>query len=341
MPARICHVIVTDKFAGVERHTALLAVAQQRAGHDVTIIGGRPDWMAQLLAGTGVASVAGRSVLSAAVLLRTLGPWDVVNAHMTSAEAAGALGSIRAEHTVIATRHFARRRASRSGRSLAASLIASTIDGQIAVSHHVARHIDGASVVVHPGTSSRPNPRPTDLREPFVLLAQRLEVEKESEVGIRAFAQAGLHREGWRLRVAGDGAELSHLIDVAHLLGIGGSVDFLGRVMDIDGEMDRCSILIAPRSTEDFGLSVIEAMANRLPVIAAGSAGHLETVGAADRAALFTPGDAGQAAEQLAESAHDVNRRTAYADELLHLQRERFTVRRQEHATFEAYQAAM
>ena len=41
-------------------------------------------------------------------------------------------------------------------------------------------------------------------REPVVLVAQRLEPEKDTDVAVRAFALSGLAGRGWRLEVAGD-----------------------------------------------------------------------------------------------------------------------------------------
>ena len=43
--------------------------------------------------------------------------------------------------------------------------------------------------------------------------------------------------------------------------------------------MRAAGVLLAPRTDEAFGLSVVEAMARGLPVVAAGSGAHLETVG--------------------------------------------------------------
>ena len=54
--------------------------------------------------------------------------------------------------------------------------------------------------------------------------------------------------------------------------------------------MRAAGVLLAPRTDEAFGLSVVEAMARGLPVVAAGSGAHLETVGSVPGAALFRAG---------------------------------------------------
>ena len=61
-------------------------------------------------------------------------------------------------------------------------------------------------------------------------------------------------------------------------------------------------MLLAPCQIEGLGLTVLEAMAAALPVVAVGAGGHLETVGAVAGAALHPPGDADRAGELLARA---------------------------------------
>ena len=53
--------------------------------------------------------------------------------------------------------------------------------------------------------------------------------------------------------------------------------------------MRAAGVLLAPRTDEAFGLSVVEAMARGLPVVAAGSGAHLETVGSAPEPRCSSP----------------------------------------------------
>ncbi len=82
-------------------------------------------------------------------------------------------------------------------------------------------------------------------------------------------------------------------------LGLADSVSFIGHVADTAGLLDSSSMLLAPAPLEPFGLSVVEAMAHGVPVVAAGGGGHLETVG--DDGLLFPPGDAAAGGRALAE----------------------------------------
>ena len=80
------------------------------------------------------------------------------------------------------------------------------LDAQIAISHAVADAVDGRSTVVHTGVENRPL-RDVALRDRVVLIAQRLQPEKRTDVGIRAFAASGLADDGWTLEIAGVGPE--------------------------------------------------------------------------------------------------------------------------------------
>ena len=105
--------------------------------------------------------------------------------------------------------------------------------------------------------------------------------------------------------------------------------------------MQATGILLAPAAAEGLGLTVLEAMAAGLPVVAAGAAGHLETMGAAAEPAVFPPGDAVTAAALLARLADDVDLRDAYGAELQVIQRDRFTVEAQARSTEAVYRGVL
>jgi glycosyltransferase involved in cell wall biosynthesis len=85
-------------------------------------------------------------------------------------------------------------------------------------------------------------------------------------------------------------------------------------------------MLLAPAQAEPFGLSVLEAMAAGIPVLAAAGGAHLETVGLGLRPLLFEPGDARQLAGRLTCFAveQEMDRRER-SDAMRELQRGRFS----------------
>jgi glycosyltransferase involved in cell wall biosynthesis len=184
-----------------------------------------------------------------------------------------------------------------------------------------------------------PAPAGAPEREPVVLVAQRLDPEKRTDVALEAWQRSGLAAQGWRLDIAGTGRERDRLAERAARLGIGASCRFLGARSDMATLYRRASILLAPRPDEPFGLSVVEAMAAALPVVAAGGGGHLETVGLSEGAALFPPGDTQAAGRTLAELATDPARREAYGQALRATQQARFSSGRQVADTLALYRS--
>lgn len=340
-PLRILHAIRSDGFAGVEHHVATLAVAQRALGHRVAVIGGDPDAMR---AAIGDPAIRHRPVVTVLDTARAIDAWrrcDILHVHMTAAEIAAVVAVRSWSVPVVSTRHFGGRRGTSVGGRLAAPVVERRIAAQIAISEYVAGLIGGSSTVVHHGVPSTPASPVTLGRKDTVLVVQRLEEEKATDIAFHAFALARLADRGWRLDIAGEGAQRRHLESLAAGLGIARSVRFLGRRSDVPTLMERAGIFLATCPVEGLGLSVLEAMAAGLPVVATGAGGHLETVGALSGSALFGPGDAGAAARLLARLAEDERERERYGAALQELQRERFSVESQAIATEAVYRRVL
>jgi glycosyltransferase involved in cell wall biosynthesis len=342
---RVLHVIHSDAFSGVERHVAVLAGAQGAAGHDVIVIGGDPAAMTDAIANPDVRLAPGGTLTEVVGSLRRYARGaDLVHTHMTVSEVAGLLSPGRRRAPVVSTRHFADRRgAGRLGvlAPVAGPLLNHGLAAQIAVSRYVAEHIDGPSHVVYAGVPDQDAPEPSS-RGRVVLLAQRLEPEKRTSVALRAFATSGLARSGWRLDIAGKGTERGRLERLAASLSLSDSeVRFLGSRRDVPQLMASSGLLLATRPDEAYGLSVLEAMACGLPVVATRAAGHLETLGLVDSPALFPPDDVRAAADQLRRLAGDPAERERLAVAARVLQRSRFTPRAQQRATDEVYRSVL
>lgn len=338
---RILHAVRSDGFAGVEHHVATLASAQKHVGHRVSVIGGDPASMRAALADPTIPLRPATTVLDTAVGLDRWRRADLIHVHMTAAEIAAVMAVRSWGVPVVSTRHFGGRRGSSLGGRLAAPVVARRLAAQIAISGYVAANIEGESVVVPHGVPTSAASPAVRGREPRILVAQRLEAEKDTATAVLAFARSGLAARGWHLDVAGGGTQLPELAALTERLGVGAAVTFLGRRPDVSELMGRAAVLIAPCRVEGLGLAVLEAMAAGLPVVAARAGGHLETVGAVEGAGLFTPGDADDAARLLVALADDPARREAYGAALQALQRERFTVDAQARATEAVYRSVL
>lgn len=111
----------------------------------------------------------------------------------------------------------------------------------------------------------------SDHLEGYFLIGGRLAPYKRVDLVIEA-----CNKLNKRLKVFGDGVDLNRLKEIA---GDNENIEFLGRVDDkIKAELySKCQAFINPQE-EDFGITVIEAMASGRPVIAYRKGGAAETV---------------------------------------------------------------
>ena len=321
-PLTVVHVVVTDGFAGVERYICQVAGALDGRGHRIHTIGGDPARMRSELPDTVSNRPAGHLV-QAALALATSRDADLVHLHMTAAEGAAWLSRPMQRAPFVATRHFAADRGSSTAARILARVTSRVISQDIAISRFVAGSITSPSVVIPNGVPDRPQ---APLESPTVVMLQRLDTEKSPDVGIRAFALSGLARAGWRLVVAGQGTLRPSLLQLVDDLGMTGSVDLVGHVAATDELLARSSILLAPAPREPFGLSVVEAMAHGVPVVAADGGAHPETVG--DDGMLVPPGDPVAMAGALRILGEDAGLRHAMGDALRRRQQSRFSLSR-------------
>ena len=108
---------------------------------------------------------------------------------------------------------------------------------------------------------------------PYVLFLSRLHPKKGLDVLIKAFVAVHKNREfpEWRLVIAGDGdaAFVNSLKQLVSSSSADGFISFIGWVSG-DEKRDvlrKASLLVLPSSQENFGLCVLEALAEGVPVV--------------------------------------------------------------------------
>ena len=308
---RVVHIVTTGHFAGVERYVCDVAVETASRGWEVTVVGGHATRMPAAL-GNRVQWEPGTTAFDALRSVRRLGRSDVCHAHMTAAEAIAVATRPLHRGRVVSTRHFAARRgASRAGR-MVAPCIAAGLAREIAIGQFVAGQLERLpDAVIVSGVPHSPCLWSAANR--VVLVLQRLEMEKDTVTALDAWRISRLADEGWSLRVVGEGSQETSLQRWVASEKVPG-VTFTGWTDNVRGELRAAGILLASAPAEPLGLSVLEAMAAGVPVVACASGGHLETVGQLVDPPLFHPGDRVGAARALRSLLADSERARLSAD---------------------------
>jgi glycosyltransferase involved in cell wall biosynthesis len=322
----VAQVVATNLFAGSERYAVNLTAGLVRLGADVVVVGGSRRRVLRALAEAGVEAphLPANGLVEAYRRLHSLRQLDVVHAHLTTAEVAATLAyPSRSRVAVVATRHIAARRGASAPGRVAVIWVRARLDGQIAPSEYIAARVDGACQVLPTGV---PDALLGPHDQPLVLVVQRLDPEKDTATALRAWAVSKLATKGWELHIAGSGSQDRALRALASELGLERSCRFLGNVDGMYERFARAGVLLAPARGEPFGLSVVEAMATGLPIVAASAGGHLETMGPVAGATFFQPGDHMAAANALRRLVDDPGARQTYGGALLDRQRKEYSL---------------
>ena len=107
----------------------------------------------------------------------------------------------------------------------------------------------------------------------------RLVPQKDHQTLLRAFALIVKDIPQATLSIVGSGPLESDLKKLADELGIGNKIDWQGRRGDIDNYLQNVDLFLLTSIYEGFGLVLLEAMANRVPIIAANNSAIPEVIG--------------------------------------------------------------
>ena len=110
--------------------------------------------------------------------------------------------------------------------------------------------------------------KPAPVREKVVLGVGRLTSIKRWDLLVNGFALAAADLPDWSVRIFGSGPEAEVLGTRIAEWKLEDRIAILPPTPDIGAQYDRASLLVHPSEFEGFGLSVAEAMAHGLPVLA-------------------------------------------------------------------------
>ena len=325
---RIVHIVSSLKVGGMEHFVVRLAAAQKDGGHDVSILALQPGALAEEAAALGlrVNVLSGSNKVARAVrgalLLKRLGA-DVAHAHNQTSLHYAALAKRVSSAQVVMTNHG---QGQGSPRTPSAAEWR-RCDAAVAVSQAVAERMDAANVrtklsVIRNGV------RPASAPAGRAAVRAGLGIADETVVGIIVARIDGLKGHDGLLRalallpadtagrltvlVAGDGVRRAEVEALARELNLGPDrVQFLGSRSDIPDLLGAADFFVLPSLTEGLPLSVLEAMAQRLPVIATPVGGIPELVENHQHGLLVPVGDAAALADAVTLLARDPATRQA------------------------------
>ena len=124
-----------------------------------------------------------------------------------------------------------------------------------------------------------------------VVAVARLSPEKDIETLLKATALAAAEDAALRLEIAGDGPCMAELRRTAAELGLDGRVCFHGQVRDVPALLARAGLFVLPSRNEGVSLTLLEAMASGLAVVATRVGGNPEVVADGETGLLVPPGD--------------------------------------------------
>jgi glycosyltransferase involved in cell wall biosynthesis len=143
-----------------------------------------------------------------------------------------------------------------------------------------------------------------DPKGPVVTVA-RLSPEKDIDTLLRAASLLAPQDPAFRLAIAGDGVCLPALKRTAADLGLGERAHFLGQVRDIPALLATASLFVLPSLSEGVSLTLLEAMACGLPVVATRVGGNPEVVAEAETGLLVPARDPTALAEAILRLRRD------------------------------------
>lgn len=155
---------------------------------------------------------------------------------------------------------------------------------------------------------ARPDPR---VEPPLVLSVGRLKAPKDFSTLVHAMAS--LPRGACRLRIAGDGPERAALSEEIEQLGLTDSIELLGARDDVLELLRESNLFVLSSRSEGMPMSVLEAMASGVPVVASAVGGLPELVADGESGLLVEPNDPEALAVAIARVVGDSELRMRFA----------------------------
>jgi glycosyltransferase involved in cell wall biosynthesis len=154
----------------------------------------------------------------------------------------------------------------------------------------------------------------------------RLEPEKGHRYLLDAWPTVAVRHPSAHLLIVGEGSTARQLKAAATRLGIRGSVSFTGRREDVVALTGELTVAVLPSVREAQGISILEAMARRVPVVATSVGGIPEVITPGVDGVLVPPADPLALAAALDRLLADAPFRQRLADAAYRTVEERYSL---------------
>lgn len=126
---------------------------------------------------------------------------------------------------------------------------------------------------------------------PVIVYTGRLHRDKGLEHLVRAFKKIIQRWQHARLWLVGVGPHRGNLVDLVHMLDLRGKVVFAGLFSDAEAVLAAADVFVLPSQQEAMSISLLEAMALGLPVVASDIAGNRAVIRHEEHGLLARFGD--------------------------------------------------
>ena len=308
LPLRVTHVVSSLQVGGMEQFVVRIAAEQRRRGHAVRLLAvrGGPLLEHARAAGIPVYILRGKGKvawLPDALLSHSRTRPQVVHAHNPTSLPYAAIARAVGRPVVLMTRHGQRAelRAPTAPEWNATSAIVAVSEAAATALRETYPDQAAKISVIHNGIEPAAPARPRydtraalglDQNDPSLvgIIVARVDTLKGHDTLLRALAALPEGAPRITLLIAGDGAERSAMERLAADLHIAKSVRFLGFRSDVADLLAAADFFVLPSRLEGLPLSVLEAMAHGLPVIATPVGGTPEVI-PDPRYGILTPVD--------------------------------------------------
>lgn len=320
---RILQVVPTSGAGGAEQIVLSLAKSLKENGSDVAVASpGSDPYLFQKLKESDIKAFPLATqdrkwqIFEIAKVIKTFRP-DIIHSHMFDANLPSTLASLISRKPIILTIHSTVYELETWKRKLINALLSRCVSQVVAVSKAVALKLNSAGVPANKiiciyngvdvsqfmGDSKNKFRQelciPDDSR--LMGMVANLRPAKDHEMAIKAAAMVIKKVPKTHFMMVGDGVDKTAqaLMRLREYLGVSRNVHFLGFREDIPNVLKSLDLFVLASKVEGLPVSIIEAMAAGLPVVASNVGGIAELIEEGITGFLVPPGDYNRLAEKI------------------------------------------